>query len=143
MLHWNIIQEGFHGQPNLCYVVIYTKHLFFSLTGQGFYCHLYGLRDLAISKDQELHSLYIDGDSLNGFTLSTSSTPNPSFRVAVFAPDVPDGFGIHYWFQDNTINYNITSYVAGSHQEFSRCVYKSLEDIFTVLEEKTLGSISK
>ncbi|TWW53824.1 Carnitine O-palmitoyltransferase 2, mitochondrial [Takifugu flavidus] len=102
---------------------------------QGLYCHLYGLRDLALSKDQELHSLYTDYD-LDHFTLSTSTVPNLSFRMVVFAPDVPDGFGLHYCLHDNTISYSTTSYLDGSHQEFNRCVYKSLEDIFTVLEEK-------
>uniref|UniRef100_A0A674PNY7 Carnitine palmitoyltransferase 2 n=1 Tax=Takifugu rubripes TaxID=31033 RepID=A0A674PNY7_TAKRU len=112
-----------------------NKHTSY-ISGQGLYCHLYGLRDLALSKDQELHSLYTDCD-LDGFTLPTSTVATSV--LAVFAPDVPDGFGVHYFLQDNAINCSFASYQADSHKDFSRCVNKSLEDIFTVLEEKTLS----
>lgn len=128
-------------QSNLCCVVIYIKHFFFCLTGQGFYCHLHGLRDLALSKDQELHSLFTDC-GMDGFTLSTSTVPILQLSTVVFAPDVPDGFNVYYCVHDDTISCTITSYLNGSHKEFNRCVYKSLEDIFTVLEEKPLSSLS-
>lgn len=115
---------------------IYLSYL--SLTGQGFFCHLYGLYDLATSKDQKLHSLFTDCGVLNGFTLSTSTVSIPSMKMAVFAPDVPEGFGIHYSFQENIITFSISSYLTHSCQELSQSVYKSLEDILTVLEEKPL-----
>uniref|UniRef100_H3CZP4 Carnitine palmitoyltransferase 2 n=1 Tax=Tetraodon nigroviridis TaxID=99883 RepID=H3CZP4_TETNG len=110
-----------------------------SSAGQGFFCHLYGLYDLATSKDKELHSLFTDCGVLDGFTLSTTILSMPSSKITFFAPDVPEGFGIHYIFQDNVITCNTSSYLSHSCQELSESIYTSLEDIFTVLEEKPLG----
>ncbi|CAG01601.1 unnamed protein product, partial [Tetraodon nigroviridis] len=103
-------------------------------SGQGFFCHLYCLYDLSTSKDQELHSLFTDCGILNGFTLSTSTVPAPSLKTSVFAPDVPEGFGVFYTFHDNTIFFSLSSFLPRSRQELSQSIFKSLEDIFTVLE---------
>ncbi|CAG01602.1 unnamed protein product, partial [Tetraodon nigroviridis] len=103
-------------------------------SGQGFFCHLYCLYDLSTSKDQELHSLFADCGILNGFTLSTSTVPAPSLKISVFAPDVPEGFGVFYTFHDNTIFFSLSSFLPRSRQELSQSIFKSLEDIFTVLE---------
>ncbi|CAF94509.1 unnamed protein product, partial [Tetraodon nigroviridis] len=103
--------------------------------GQGFFCHLYCLYDLSTSKDQELHSLFTDCGILNGFTLSTSTVSAPSLKTFVFAPDVPEGFGVFYTFHDNTIFFSLSSFLPRSRQELSQSIFKSLEDIFTVLEE--------
>uniref|UniRef100_H3CJU3 Carnitine palmitoyltransferase 2 n=1 Tax=Tetraodon nigroviridis TaxID=99883 RepID=H3CJU3_TETNG len=107
-------------------------------SGQGFFCHLYCLYDLSTSKDQELHSLFTDCGILNGFTLSTSTVPAPSLKTSVFAPDVPEGFGVFYTFHDNTIFFSLSSFLPRSRQELSQSIFKSLEDIFTVLEENPL-----
>lgn len=58
--------------------------------------------------------------------------------MTVFAPEEPEGFGIHYIFEGNTITCTFSSYLTRSCQELSHSVYESLEDIFTVLEEKPL-----
>lgn len=85
-----------------------------------------------------MHSLFSNYGSPNNFILSTSSISVPSLKMSVFAPDVPEGFGVHYSFHDNIITLSFSSYQTHSCQELSQSVYTSLEDIFTVLEEKSL-----
>ncbi|XP_031173924.1 carnitine O-palmitoyltransferase 2, mitochondrial [Sander lucioperca] len=109
--------------------------------GQGFDRHLFALRYLAYSKNQALHSLYTDPAyvAINHNILSTSTLTSPAVNLGGFAPVVPDGFGVGYGVHDDWIGCNVSSYPARNVHEFLQCVYKSLEDIFTVLEGKPLG----
>lgn len=114
---------------------------FFFLPGQGFDRHLFAMRYLANTKGQPLHSLYQDPAyaAINHNILSTSTLTSPAVNLGGFAPVVPDGFGVGYGVHDDWIGCNVSSYPARNVHEFLQCVHKSLEDIFTVLEGKTLS----
>ncbi|XP_068175732.1 carnitine O-palmitoyltransferase 2, mitochondrial isoform X2 [Antennarius striatus] len=109
--------------------------------GQGFDRHLFALRYLANSKGHALHGLYADPAyaAINHNILSTSTLSSPSVNLGGFAPVVPDGFGIGYGVHDDWIGCNVSSYPTRNVHEFLQCVHKSLEDIFTVLEGKSLS----
>ncbi|XP_017289800.1 carnitine O-palmitoyltransferase 2, mitochondrial [Kryptolebias marmoratus] len=109
--------------------------------GQGFDRHLFAMRYLSNSKGQDLHSLYTDPayTAINHNILSTSTLTSPAVNLGGFAPVVPDGFGVGYGVHDNWIGCNVSSYPARDVHEFLQCVYKSLEDIFNVLEGKPLN----
>ncbi|XP_068564047.1 carnitine O-palmitoyltransferase 2, mitochondrial-like [Cebidichthys violaceus] len=108
--------------------------------GQGFDRHLFALRYLANSKNEALHSLYSDPAyaAINHYILSTSTLTSPAVNLGGFVPVVPDGFGVGYGVHDDWIHCNVSSYPTRNVHEFLQCVNKSLEDIFTVLEGKTL-----
>ncbi|XP_019936892.2 carnitine O-palmitoyltransferase 2, mitochondrial [Paralichthys olivaceus] len=108
--------------------------------GQGFGRHLFALRYLAISKGQALPGLYTSPANipLQKNTITTSSLVSPTLGLMGFAPVVPDGFGIAYSVHNDWISCCVSSTPAGKIHEFIQCVHKSLEDIFTVLEGKTL-----
>ncbi|XP_026779986.2 carnitine O-palmitoyltransferase 2, mitochondrial [Pangasianodon hypophthalmus] len=110
--------------------------------GQGFDRHLFALRYLANSKGMPLPSLYQDPAyaAINHNILSTSTLTSPAVSLGGFAPVVPDGFGVGYGVHDDWIGCNVSSYPARNVHEFLRCVHKSLEDIFTVLEGKPIKS---
>nr|XP_046248578.1 carnitine O-palmitoyltransferase 2, mitochondrial [Scatophagus argus] len=109
--------------------------------GQGFDRHLFALRYLAASKGQALDSLYTDPAyaAINHNILSTSTLTSPAVSLGGFAPVVPDGFGVGYGVHDDWIGCNVSSYPARNVHEFLQCVHKSLEDIFTVLEGKSIS----
>lgn len=100
------------------------------------------MRYLANSKGMELPSLYKDPayTAINHNILSTSTLTSPAVSLGGFAPVVPDGFGVGYGVHDDWIGCNVSSYPARNVKEFLRCVHKSLEDIFTVIEGKPLQS---
>lgn len=108
--------------------------------GQGFDRHLFAMRYLANSKGQALHSLYQDPayTAINHNILSTSTLTSPAVNLGGFAPVVPDGFGVGYGVHDDWIGCNVSSYPARNVHEFLHCVHKSLEDIFSVLDGKSL-----
>ncbi|KAI5610150.1 carnitine O-palmitoyltransferase 2, mitochondrial [Silurus asotus] len=110
--------------------------------GQGFDRHLFAIRYLANSKGMPLPSLYQDPAyaAINHNILSTSTLTSPAVSLGGFAPVVPDGFGVGYGVHDDWIGCNVSSYPARNVHEFLRCVHKSLEDIFTVLEGKPIKS---
>ncbi|XP_035272282.1 carnitine O-palmitoyltransferase 2, mitochondrial [Anguilla anguilla] len=109
--------------------------------GQGFDRHLFAMRYLANSKGMPLPSLYQDPAyaAINHNILSTSTLTSPAVSLGGFAPVVPDGFGVGYGVHDDWIGCNVSSYPARNVHEFLQCVHKSLEDIFTVCEGKSLS----
>ncbi|XP_061894440.1 carnitine O-palmitoyltransferase 2, mitochondrial isoform X1 [Entelurus aequoreus] len=109
--------------------------------GQGFDRHLFALRYLAGSKGRPLHSLYTDPAyaAINHNILSTSTLTSPAVNLGGFAPVVPDGFGVGYGVHDDWIGCNVSSYPARDVRRFLECVHKSLEDIFCVVEGKSLS----
>uniref|UniRef100_A0A3Q1CY03 Carnitine O-palmitoyltransferase 2, mitochondrial n=2 Tax=Amphiprion ocellaris TaxID=80972 RepID=A0A3Q1CY03_AMPOC len=109
--------------------------------GQGFDRHLFAMRYLANSKGQPLHGLYMDPAyaAINHNILSTSTLTSPAVSLGGFAPVVPDGFGVGYGVHDEWIGCNVSSYPTRNVHEFLQCVHKSLEDIFSVLEGKSLS----
>lgn len=108
--------------------------------GQGFDRHLFAMRYLANSKGMALNNLYQDPAyaAINHNILSTSTLTSPAVSLGGFAPVVPDGFGVGYGVHDEWIGCNVSSYPARNVHEFLKCVHKSLEDIFTVLDGKPI-----
>ncbi|XP_078074597.1 carnitine O-palmitoyltransferase 2, mitochondrial [Mustelus asterias] len=108
---------------------------------QGFDRHLFALRYLAESKGMALPELFQDPSyiQINHNIISTSTLSSPAIQLGGFAPVVPDGFGVGYGIHDNWIGYNISSYSAPDLKEFLKCVHKSLDDIFAVLEGRPIS----
>lgn len=123
------------------HLVCYSNHFFCLPPGQGFDCHLYALQCLANSQGQALHSIFRDPayTAMNHNILSTSTLRSPALGIAIFAPEVSDGFGVAYHVHDNRILFSVTSYATRNGQAFAQCVHKSLEDIFTVVKGKPLS----
>ncbi|XP_063283912.1 carnitine O-palmitoyltransferase 2, mitochondrial-like isoform X2 [Pelobates fuscus] len=110
--------------------------------GQGFDRHLFAMRYLAASKGQSLPELYQDPAyaRINHNVLSTSTLTSPAVQFGGFAPVVADGFGVGYGMQDDWMGCNVSAYPARDVRQFVQCVHQSLEDIFKVLEEKSVKS---
>ncbi|KAG8436884.1 hypothetical protein GDO86_007830 [Hymenochirus boettgeri] len=127
----NMIEEcsKYHGQL--------TKE---AAMGQGFDRHLFALRCLAAKKGLPLPEIYQDVPyaQINHNILSTSTLTSPAVQLGGFAPVVPDGFGVGYGVHDEWIGCNVSAYPARDARQFVQCVHQSLEDIFKVLEEKSL-----
>ncbi|XP_062920300.1 carnitine O-palmitoyltransferase 2, mitochondrial isoform X1 [Mobula hypostoma] len=108
---------------------------------QGFDRHLFALRYLAKSKGMPLPELFQDPSyiKINHNILSTSTLTSSAVQLGGFAPVVPDGFGVGYSVHDNWMGYNISSYPARDAKEFIKCVCKSLDDIFHILEGQPIS----
>uniref|UniRef100_H2V092 Carnitine palmitoyltransferase 2 n=1 Tax=Takifugu rubripes TaxID=31033 RepID=H2V092_TAKRU len=108
---------------------------------QGFGCHLYVLRHLAMSKGQTLPCLYTDPSyaKVNHIILSSTTLSSGVLRTGGAAPVVSDGFGLGYGFRDSESRTIVTSYPTLNSHEFQQCVHKSLTDIFNVLEGKPIS----
>uniref|UniRef100_A0A8C9SIS4 Carnitine palmitoyltransferase 2 n=1 Tax=Scleropages formosus TaxID=113540 RepID=A0A8C9SIS4_SCLFO len=108
--------------------------------GQGFDRHLFAMQHLATSKGLPLPAFYQDTaySTMNHNILSSSSLTSPAFSFGGFTPMVPDGFGLGYSIHKEWISCFISSYPARNVTEFQRCVNKSLEGIFSVVEGKLL-----
>lgn len=104
--------------------------------GQGIFCHLSALRDLATSKGQTPPGLFADAAFLNysgRIILSSSTLTCSSLQVAMFAPEDPDGFSLTYSFHGERIRICAGSYPRRNNPEFLQAVNTSLKDIFAVL----------
>ncbi|XP_069794567.1 carnitine O-palmitoyltransferase 2, mitochondrial isoform X2 [Narcine bancroftii] len=109
---------------------------------QGFDRHLFALLYLAKSKGMPLPELFQDPSyiQMNHNILSTSTLTSPAVNLGGFAPVVPNGFGVGYGVHDNWIGYIVSSYPARDVKEFLKCVHKSLDDIFDVLQGQPINS---
>uniref|UniRef100_A0A8C9SUF0 Carnitine palmitoyltransferase 2 n=1 Tax=Scleropages formosus TaxID=113540 RepID=A0A8C9SUF0_SCLFO len=116
-----------------------NKHTSY-ISGQGFDRHLFAMQHLATSKGLPLPAFYQDTaySTMNHNILSSSSLTSPAFSFGGFTPMVPDGFGLGYSIHKEWISCFISSYPARNVTEFQRCVNKSLEGIFSVVEGKLL-----
>ncbi|OCT85028.1 carnitine O-palmitoyltransferase 2, mitochondrial-like [Xenopus laevis] len=108
--------------------------------GQGFDLHLFALRYLASSKGLSLPEIYQDVPyaQINHIILSTSTLTSPALQNAGFAPVVPDGFGVAYFVHDDWIGCTVSSYPECDVRQFVQCVHQSLDDFFSVLQDKPL-----
>ncbi|KAJ1170255.1 hypothetical protein NDU88_002135 [Pleurodeles waltl] len=110
--------------------------------GQGFDRHLFALRYLASTGSSSLPDFFQDPaySQINHNILSTSTLSSPAVQMGGFGPVVPDGFGVGYGVHDDWVGCNVTSYPSRDNKQFLQCVNKSLEDIFNVLEGKSVKS---
>ncbi|KAM9324110.1 carnitine O-palmitoyltransferase 2, mitochondrial [Gastrophryne carolinensis] len=108
--------------------------------GQGFDRHLFALRYLAAGKGMTLPDLFLDPAyaRINHNILSTSTLTSPAVQLGGFAPVVPDGFGVGYGVHDEWMGCNVSAYPARDVRQFVQCVHQSLEDIFKLLEDKSV-----
>lgn len=144
--HAFVQQPGKHGPDELLAMLADCSKYHGQLTreaamGQGFDRHLFALRYLCSSRGEALPALYSDPayGAINHNVLSTSTLTSPAVSLGGFAPVVPDGFGVGYGVHDHWIGCNVSSYPDRDVHHFLECVHKSLEDIFSVLEGKTLS----
>ncbi|CAF96632.1 unnamed protein product, partial [Tetraodon nigroviridis] len=109
-------------------------------TGQGFGCHLHGLQQLALARGQPLPGLYADPaySNINHIVLSSSTLSSSVLRTGGAAPVVPDGLGLGYGFREDGTRSIVTGYPAVNVCDFQECVFKSLKDIYAVLEGKPI-----
>lgn len=110
--------------------------------GQGFDRHLLALRYLAATESSSLPDFFQDPaySQINNNILSTSTLTSPAVQLGGFGPVVPDGFGVGYGVHDDLVGCNVTSYPSRDIKQFLQCVNKSLEDIFNILEGKSVKS---
>lgn len=109
--------------------------------GQGFGCHLHGLQQLALARGQPLPGLYADPaySNINHIVLSSSTLSSSVLRTGGAAPVVPDGLGLGYGFREDGTRSIVTGYPAVNVCDFQECVFKSLKDIYAVLEGKPIS----
>ncbi|XP_054458825.1 carnitine O-palmitoyltransferase 2, mitochondrial-like [Anoplopoma fimbria] len=109
-------------------------------TRQGFICHLFALQHLANSKSEFLHSFYTEpaNTAFNQSIINTSTLNSEVIKFFGFAPYDHDTFAVAYNVFDDRIFCSVSSFQTRNVHEFVQCVHKSLEDIFSVLEGKTL-----
>ena len=78
---------------------------------------------------------------MNRVVLSTSTLGAIGAKIGGFAPTCEEGLGIGYMLTDDMIGCNVTSYAGGSDVDtFLECLRTSLDDIFSVMREKVVGS---
>ncbi|XP_063283278.1 carnitine O-palmitoyltransferase 2, mitochondrial-like [Pelobates fuscus] len=108
--------------------------------GQGYDRHLYAMKCLRESNGLTLPEFYQDPayDQINYNVISTTTLTSPAIHLLGFAPPVADGFGISYSMHNDSIVFNIGAYTDRDVGQFVQCVHESLEDIFKVIEEKSV-----
>lgn len=92
---------------------------------------------MATSKGQILHDLYTHPAiaAIGHHVISSSSLTSPSLLTGGYAPAVPNGFGIAYGhYNDEILCCNVSSNEVPHVEDFAKCIHKSLEDIFRVLD---------
>jgi len=107
-----------------------------AVMGQGFDRHLFALRSLAESCEQDVDFFNHDAYRyINNIILSTSTVFSDNIQMGGFAPVVPNGFGISYLVKDDWMGCNASSYPDSPNaQEFTELVCNSLDDIKAVIE---------
>ncbi|XP_072505600.1 carnitine O-palmitoyltransferase 2, mitochondrial-like isoform X2 [Notamacropus eugenii] len=104
--------------------------------GQGFDRHLLALQILADTEKGCLPNIFFDSayNQLNHSFIFSRHLFNPTLNFGACMPIVPDGFGIAYFVQDDSITFNITSCSDYNLQDFIRSLKMSLEKIVVVLK---------
>ncbi|XP_036609299.1 carnitine O-palmitoyltransferase 2, mitochondrial-like isoform X2 [Trichosurus vulpecula] len=108
--------------------------------GQGFDRHLLALRILADTKKGCLPNIFFDSaySQLNHSFIFSRHLFNPTLNFGASMPIVPDGFGITYFVQDNSITFNISSCSDYNLQDFIQILKTSLEKIVVILKGKPI-----
>lgn len=102
--------------------------------GQGFDRHLFGLRHTAEVNGMVKPELFQDPAyaMLNYNVLSTSTLSSPNIVAGAFGAVVPDGFGVAYGIQEDSLGVVLSSYSAhGDFQQALRESYKVIENVLT------------
>ena len=110
----------------------------FHVVGQGWDRHLFALRVLA-AKQGKTPALFADPaySHINHIILSTSTLSAPGVLAGGFAPVVPNGFGVGYSANDDSVSCNVTSYPdSPSGTDFVELVVGCWQDIQDVLTQK-------
>ncbi|XP_074076424.1 carnitine O-palmitoyltransferase 2, mitochondrial-like isoform X2 [Macrotis lagotis] len=109
--------------------------------GQGFDRHLLALRILADTKKGSLPDIFTDSAfaQINHSFIFSRHLFNPVLNFGATMPLVPDGFGITYSLQDDSITFNITSCSNYNTQDFIQSLITSLEKIVLVLKGRPIS----
>lgn len=105
--------------------------------GQGFDRHLFGLRKTAEADGRALPALFQDPAyaMINYNVISTSTLSSPNIVAGAFGPVVPDGFGLAYGIQDDSLGVVVGSYKKhqnnGDFIEALKDSYKVIEDVLS------------
>jgi len=108
--------------------------------GSGVDRHLFGMRNLAVQKQQRLPrytipSLFRDPAYSNycSNVLSTSNVSSPVFNLFGFGPVVGNGLGIAYNIHDKDLRFNVTSWIGEAHK-FTSTLEETLNDMKKLLD---------
>ncbi|XP_043856655.1 carnitine O-palmitoyltransferase 2, mitochondrial-like [Dromiciops gliroides] len=109
--------------------------------GQGFDRHLLALRILADTKKGCLPDIFSDSaySQMNHSFIFSRHLFNPTLNFGASMPIVPDGLGIAYSVQDDSITFNITSCSNCDIQDFIQILKTSLEKIVDVLKGEPIA----
>ena len=105
-------------------------------TGQGCDRHLFAMKQLALKEGDKLpelfrHDIY---NKVHQFILSTSTVPSEYCLAGAFCPVVPDGLGVGYEIEDESLGFSVTSYKKDFCKEFTG----SMRDITDKLQKLLL-----
>ncbi|PLW46208.1 hypothetical protein PCANC_08804 [Puccinia coronata f. sp. avenae] len=101
--------------------------------GQGVDRHLLGLR-LSLKPGEEMPALFQDPiykESTN-WTLSTSTLPSEYFNGLGYGAVVPEGFGLAYAVNEETIRFTVTT-TNGNGPRLKHCLHEAADDIYTMM----------
>ncbi|CAF1211889.1 unnamed protein product [Adineta ricciae] len=107
-------------------------------TGQGFDRHLFALKYLQQTENQEpkLHPIYTDKSYqlMNHTILSTSTVASKHIEAGGFGPVVNDGFGIGYLIDDEQCGLLVTSYMQKELNEYMQAAMESYKDLANIIK---------
>lgn len=107
-------------------------------TGQGFDRHLFALKYLQQTENQEpkLHPIYTDKSYqlINHTILSTSTVASKHIEAGGFGPVVNDGFGIGYLIDDEQCGLLVTSYMQKELNEYMQAAMESYKDLANIIK---------
>ncbi|XP_074122001.1 carnitine O-palmitoyltransferase 2, mitochondrial-like isoform X1 [Sminthopsis crassicaudata] len=112
-----------------------------AVRGQGFDRHLLALRILAETKKNCLPNIFFDSayGQLNHTFIFSRHLFSPTLKFGASMPIVPDGLGIAYFVQDDSITFNITCCTDYNIQDFTQALRTSLENIIVVLKGESIA----
>ncbi|KAM8999793.1 carnitine O-palmitoyltransferase 2, mitochondrial-like isoform 2-T3 [Sarcophilus harrisii] len=112
-----------------------------AVRGQGFDRHLLALRILAETKKNCLPDIFFDSayGQLNHTFIFSRHLSSPTLKFGASMPIVPDGFGIAYFVQDDSITFSITCCTDYNIQDFIEALRTSLENIIVILKGDSIA----
>ncbi|XP_028604024.1 carnitine O-palmitoyltransferase 2, mitochondrial-like [Podarcis muralis] len=108
--------------------------------GQGFDRHLFALKYLVQRRGGRMPDIYNDPayKNINHIIISTSTLGSEAINHGGFGPVVPDGFGVGYNMFEDWVGSIITSYLEKDSEELIKYLEYTLNDIYDVLEGRSL-----
>jgi carnitine O-acetyltransferase len=116
--------------------------------GKGVDRHLLGLRCMIESKDAEKATLFNDPAYLKSmwFRLSTSNMSPGKYFYGGFGPVVPDGYGINYAIDKDSLKFSISSKISCKETNsfrFRETLLRTLKDLTVLFPKRYAYSLMK